>query len=388
MDVKEYRKNIALIQHVFKSFYPDTLKYQLIEAEGIRKVVNDFLNSQQDKADDAKEKEAKGDDELTTDHEENQRSIETNDENTFKVERKLVGAEVVNTQTDEGVYLTESFVRQFGLGDEDIVSGTVKDDGAFFLDRIISTPKEETLFEKKTYEFKYGIVEYNEATDTYSVRKNINGERLSNLVNFIDYIIPKESVINHHVTADDTVDLVWNVDNPEATIKLRWVNYFSENTSLDDRKKDSKKDLGKSDIVKSSVSPKKTIEFDLHQQTVGIVIGDKQREAEYIALIKEHNGKAKVIDAFTKQDVTNYYATQLKDCDLVVFVRNLNKHATQTAVKDFLKDNPQVRYAVADKAGIQTVERAIYRALEKLAAQENDSIVYPLVMQESSGLFC
>ena len=47
MNINDYREKIKIIQCVFKTFYPDEKKYHLIEAEGIKRVTEEFINSLQ-----------------------------------------------------------------------------------------------------------------------------------------------------------------------------------------------------------------------------------------------------------------------------------------------------------------------------------------------------
>ncbi|WP_338433807.1 hypothetical protein V3C97_03990 [Ligilactobacillus saerimneri] len=43
MNINDYREKIKIIQYVFKTFYPDEEKYHLIEAEGIKRVTEEFI---------------------------------------------------------------------------------------------------------------------------------------------------------------------------------------------------------------------------------------------------------------------------------------------------------------------------------------------------------
>lgn len=368
MNINDYREKVKIIQYVFRTFYPNESKYHLIEAEGIKRVTEDFINSLQ------VQDPINSDDNTDIKQESEDNVAFEQDSNLFEIQRKLVGAEVVNEKNGDKGYISESFVKRFGLSDGDIVSGCFNADETFYLDKIETSPSNETLFEKKTMEFKYGIVERNEVTGKLFVRKNINGDRLSNVVSFSEYIIPDTVVQDYDITVDDTADLIWWKNDPSTTIKVRWINHPQENTSgIDEAHKKSN-----SNEVASPEKVKVQLEYDLENKLVGIIIGDKLRAENFTDLVESHNGRAKVIDAFAKQDVIRYYSNQLNDCDLVVFVQNLNKHSTQSAMKEYLKDNPNVGYAIANSAGIQTIERAIYRALNHLPAQETGQITYPL----------
>lgn len=123
------------------------------------------------------------------------------------------------------------------------------------------------------------------------------------------------------------------------------------------------------------------LDFDLNQQVVGIVIGDEIREHQYQELVDQHHGKLLMINAFQKNvNNSNYFDNNVSKCDIVILVQNYNKHNTSGAVLTAVK-NYDKKFAIANSAGIQSIERAIYRADQGLAAYEpaTSSINYPLI---------
>lgn len=117
----------------------------------------------------------------------------------------------------------------------------------------------------------------------------------------------------------------------------------------------------------------------MHQQTVGVVIGDRLREKEIRRVIIRHNGRAQTIDAFYKQsNLIEHFTNELAHCDIVVMVQNYCKHATSKAITSIISQTDK-KFGIANSAGLQNIEQAIYRADQGMPAYENSSstIKYP-----------
>lgn len=126
-------------------------------------------------------------------------------------------------------------------------------------------------------------------------------------------------------------------------------------------------------------STKAELNFDLNQQEVAVVIGDKMREKEIRRLIIKHNGQARVIDAFYKQsNLIEHFSNELAHSEIVIMVQNYCKHATSKALRKIIADTNK-KFGISNSAGLQSIEQAIYRADKGIKAYENSAttIDYP-----------
>ena len=85
-----------------------------------------------------------------------------------------------------------------------------------------------------------------------------------------------------------------------------------------------------------------------------------------------------MIDGFQKTPLA--YELALTKSDLIILIQNYSKHLTSNAVFNFAKKN-NIPIAISQSAGLQSVERAIYRALNGYAAHETSSadVDYPML---------
>lgn len=132
-------------------------------------------------------------------------------------------------------------------------------------------------------------------------------------------------------------------------------------------------------MAKKEKQKKALINYNLENKTVAIVAGDLIRHQSYIKLIKAHHGKPKMIDAFYHhKKAYKYYSSKLHKANLIIMIQNYTKHNTSYAIAQVIKKTNQ-SFAVANSAGLQAVDRAIYRALNNLPAYDNvnGNVVYP-----------
>lgn len=222
----------------------------------------------------------------------------------------------------------------------------------------------------------YGIVERDAAGDLY-VSRSAMGEKLSDCAGIDRYEVP--AIIDAGQTETgfvhegDIVDLAWYKNSPSNMI-VRWVSQTKGEAAPKKEKpaekkvKSEKEDKGKEESVT-------TLNFDLHGRSVAVVIGNELRSQEIQKMVGEHHGRCKVIDAFKFSDTESFYKHALKRADVTVMVQNLNKHSTSKALRKYAK-----RLAIADSAGLSSIERAIYRAMHGLPAYETSTqpIAYPV----------
>lgn len=222
----------------------------------------------------------------------------------------------------------------------------------------------------------YGVVERDAAGDLY-VSRSAMGEKLSECAGIDRYEVP--AIIDAGQTETgfvhegDIVDLAWYKNSPSNMI-VRWVSQTKGNAvpkkekPAEKKVKSEKEDKGKEESVT-------TLNFDLHGRSVAVVIGNELRSQEIQKMVGEHHGRCKVIDAFKFSDTESFYKHALKRADVTVMVQNLNKHSTSKALRKYAK-----RLAIADSAGLSSIERAIYRAMHGLPAYETSTqpIAYPV----------
>lgn len=218
----------------------------------------------------------------------------------------------------------------------------------------------------------YGIVERDPAGDLY-VSRSAMGESLSECAGIDRYEVP--AIIDAGQTETgfvhegDIVDLAWYKNSPSNMI-VRWVSQTKgeEVPKKEKKVKSEKEDKDKEESVT-------TLNFDLHGRSVAVVIGNELRSQEIQKMVGEHHGRCKVIDAFKFSDTESFYKHALKRADVTVMVQNLNKHSTSKALRKYAK-----RLAIADSAGLSSIERAIYRAMHGLPAYETSTqpIAYPV----------
>lgn len=132
--------------------------------------------------------------------------------------------------------------------------------------------------------------------------------------------------------------------------------------------------------AKSNKPAKKPrLAFNLHHQTVAVVIGKGMREQAITKLIHDHHGQAKIVDAFYRQsDLVQHFRNELSDADIVVMVQNYMKHITSKTITSIASAENK-KFAISNGGGLQSIEQAIYRADAGIKAYENSSssVDYP-----------
>lgn len=234
--------------------------------------------------------------------------------------------------------------------------------------------------------FKFGVVK-SQGMNLY-VEDNASGQKLGDLNPVCGhYHVP--TVVNSlladsgFVREGDIVDLAWSKSMPE-NIQIRWVYKTKSNMPL-------KATIGatpsKALVKASKPKPKEesnktsltTLDFNLRGKQVIVVIGNEVRSPLLKKMISAHGGRGRVVDAFKFSNVNKYWKKELRHADIVVMVQNLNTHATSKTLQKYVKQF-NLGFAIADSAGILSVERAIYRAYEGLPTYETSTqpIVYPV----------
>lgn len=233
--------------------------------------------------------------------------------------------------------------------------------------------------------FKFGVVK-SQGMNLY-VEDNASGEKLGDL-NPVCHRYHVPTVVNSlladsgFVREGDIVDLAWNKTVPD-NIQIRWVYKTKSNMPI----KSAISTTPSKVLVKASKPKLKednktrltTLDFNLRGKQVIVVIGNEVRSPLLKKMISAHGGRGRVVDAFKFSNVNKYWKKELRHADIVVMVQNLNTHATSKTLQKYVKQF-NLGFAIADSAGILSVERAIYRAYEGLPAYETSTqpIVYPV----------
>lgn len=308
----------------------------------------------------------------------------------YTFHRELSGGLITSTiKPSYRHHLSESLVRRFNLEDNDILNITINSrdpvTGQLIHFKINQVVKHQPdLPSRKITVFPYGIIEYDASSNHYKISKDYHGERLSNANSaMLNYVIPRNLTNDLKTIKNGALaDLAWFDDHPEI-VKIRWVHDPNQAPKHPTTKKHSAY-VNNNDHNSGHDAPlvETTLDYNLHQQTVAIINGDALRAQEFQALCLAHNAKCKVLDAFKVNNNTNYIQSSLTDVDIVIMVQNYNTHKSSQALTDAVKDF-NLKFAIANSMGIQSVERAIYRADQELPAYDSsqNQIDYPLKNQ-------
>ena len=293
-------------------------------------------------------------------------------QNIVIAKRDAVGADLYDINNNNYIrHIGENIVRDFNINHNDHI---LLDDTK----RIVEVVKVSNHNNTNHIEtFNNGIVITDNNTGDLIVTNNINGELFSDYhPNLKEYVIPK--IFQDHnsqitpINAGDIVDLAWKTS--DNYVKIRWI------TTTEDLPEKISNTTSKIVKTTKNKSVTTTIDFDLDGQTVSIVAGDNIREKEYQKLIELHNGELNMIDGFQKTPLAYELALTKSKSDLIILVQNYSKHLTSNSIFNFAKRN-KIPIAISQSAGLQSVERAVYRALNGYAAHETSSadVDYPML---------
>lgn len=409
MAMYDYRKDLARILMLSKNSDEDLEKLSLmlriisnlsldtnskISEQSIDKILSSLINNT---AIEENVLEEHSEENSENQHQENVHIIKKSDldlqtdtlePHTYRVQRLLSGAKIINSQGQQRAYYNEKFIhyRNWHTGDLVKVNAyeDTRGDEQPWVDELVPQHTDDDAYNIGT--FNHGIIKTDSDGQLY-VEKSLECDNLRDFNPQVEtYLIDHDIITMMHLHDGDIVDLAWRIDHP-FMIKIRWIYTGNDRDNLLIGQspdytapiKQSVKKTKHNDDMTDDVTT--NLDFDLNQQTVGIVIGDEIREQQYQELVDKHHGKLLMINAFQKHvNNHNYFDTSVSKCDIVILVQNYNKHNTSgnvlTAVKNYDK-----KFAIANSAGIQSIERAIYRADQGLAAYEpaTSSIDYPLI---------
>lgn len=306
------------------------------------------------------------------------------------VARDVTGAQLRDANTNEllGRFNEEQY-RSFSLGNGSLIEASEAERGIRYVRTLhyADEPEDNGVL-------KFGVVKRN--GQSLYVDSSASGSWLRDANPAMEtYHVPfaynSLSNAGGFVKEGDIVDLAWRKSNP-SEVKIRWVyktnsmgsrmssaptivNASIANKALSKESKTKAKEMeGKGSLT--------TIDFNLKGKKVAVVIGNEVRSALIKKMISAHHGSGKVIDAFKFSNVNRYWRKELRHVDIVVMVQNLNTHATSKTIQKYVKQF-NLGFAIADSAGVLSIERAVYRAYEGLPAYETSTqpIIYPIAKE-------
>lgn len=299
-------------------------------------------------------------------------------------ERALQGVRLHNANTNEYIgILNEEITRRFNIGNGSLIEVKPIEGRYAFVKTLhqVDEPDENDVFH-------FAVVKKESSANILYVDSNVGGDQLSDYnptqnTYFIPTVVNKLTSSSGFVNEGDILDLAWKEDRPEE-IRIRWVYPDTNLGAMPSHKATTpKKGVPTPKNVKEEKHKTNesmtNIAYNLKGKKVVVVIGNEIRSTVVRSLISAHNGNAEVIDAFKFSNVDKYYKKALRHTDLVVMVQNLNKHATSKTLQKYVKKY-KLRFAIADSAGLSSIERAVYRAYKGLPAYEttNQPVEYPM----------
>lgn len=305
-----------------------------------------------------------------------QKQKSTNSKPVYLLSRQVLGANLVNTETNEKIYLKEFFFFHNDFEDGDLVTLEYDSDNSPVLTKV---GKGESTAANRLGVFPKGIVKKSILDGTYYVEDNINGELLGEY-NLTErrYVIGDSLPILGSVAPKegDTVDLAWELGKPATILQRQWYSSEELPEKVEPKAPKKKKSTQKE---KEEDSTSVSLDYDLEGKKIGLVLGDGMRSGLMSFLVVEHGGVPITLDAHRYQGDESAYKQKLKDCDSVVVAKDYVRHAVTKALRNVTKELG-IGYAMANGVGFAQVEKAIYRAINGLQVDEvGANIDYPLL---------
>ena len=317
---------------------------------------------------------------LTTDPSSNHKlSKLTSKSHHYYIQRELNGGILIDENGAVIRKYPEQIIRDFNLQNNDEVA--VQDETRYDIDHIIAHHDhlKNQLVKNPIIEFKYGIVEFDPASNQYYVTHNYNGPLSAVNSKTETMYIPNTLADHLDIKINSLVDLAWFRNRPDK-VMIRWKHPENETPAPKRTPKKHSEYVEKDPTDKAEDKDPRQLDFNLHQQAVAIIVGDCQHAHDFERLIKAHNGKPVIIDAFYHQsDAAYHFTKQLAGCKYAILVQNYNKHNTSKTITDIISKT-SIRFAIADSMGTHDVERAIYRAYKGYPAYESaNNHQYPVL---------
>ena len=254
----------------------------------------------------------------------------------YVVQRRLTGAQLLDTYGQQAFFISEKMVRMLNLQDGDIVTA----DGEPYQSLSKAYIKRVTGHLDLDYDpievFRQAVVESKDGE--LVVTHNIYGKRLKVNGSKVTYHV-KDDRIQFMVQEGDIVDLAWyaNDDNAQDSMTIRWVYPLEDDNQPAEKapkqksveKKPAKKEkmhlaLGLSKQIFGSMQQgaqdAKKLKVDLKGQKVGIAIGNGQNGEILKATVKACNGDPRLINAFAGK--SKKIEKAVKNLDMVIMIKS------------------------------------------------------------------
>lgn len=274
---------------------------------------------------------------------------------------KLSGITIKDNQDRDIAYFTENLKRDLGLENGDIVT-LVHDisEDRYYLNTIVG----HADLTKTINYFKYAKV----SRDALGlcVTENINHKQLSNSNKLHSrFSITSSDIIKFNLKEGDFIDLAWYNSQPN-NISIIWkYNLTKDETPNPKKHSDYNKKAGVK-VIKSQLN------FDLNNKTVALVTADDSVTGKFSELVKLHNGKSQITESINGANVV----PQLKNADIIVLLQNYLSHDTTKTITAAYKNLTPI--VLSETAGQLSLEKAMYRGLNKLSVTDSDNIDYPI----------
>lgn len=289
---------------------------------------------------------------------------EDKEEDFLVLQRDVVGGRLLDGKTGETIKtFTEVSWRDKNFSDGDKV---ILLSGDYLISETGNSEEDSRLVNPS-----WGIVEKSLLDDSFSVSRLVSGETLESVNKSVPvYKIPKAFSEARKIEDGDLLDLAWDKSNPSKIMIRR--TYKTEDAS-DTSNKDTKAET--TPKVKK-VKDKKVKEYipstslDLTDKKIAVVVGDEIRSEYILPMIESLGGKGIMIDAFKRVADESYMTSSLEGVDVAVVIKNYQKHATSWLVKTVCS-KLTIPMGVSNSAGLSSIERAIWRAVNGKSAEES-----------------
>lgn len=291
-------------------------------------------------------------------------------DNTYRVDRKLIGA-LIGDQ-----YYSESIIRKLGLNNGDLVKLTPPEEIAgtkHYLPQIELISANETEAPEEPIIRETVLVE-SDSTNGLVARYRYNHERL--LVNGEPATIRLNltDTTNHNVQPGDVVDIAYyrNSDGNEA--RVSWVYNADKSKSVPERPTVKPHSAY---IKRESSAPRHftpNMHYDLNNQIVLMAgYGAHKELAEEV--IKAHNGRLTVYDGKASgKGIEGDLTTAIRHADIVIIMLHSVSHNTANHAISIAKDFDKFIAATNTNSPL-AIEEAIDRALKREPVYQSSSHV-------------
>lgn len=290
----------------------------------------------------------------------------------YLVHRLLYGARLIDEDGNAVVRIGEWLVRRFDLKHCDRVTAQITsqnpDHPRVIIDEVDHCHQAE---DQNIDYFNLGLIE--QVGSQLVVLKSADGSRTLADSNpeFSPYRISPYTAQKFSLHAGDIVDLAWYVGAPRTT-RIVWKHSADEQQpSVRQTKKHSEyRSANQANVAQQADAAQ--LDFNLHGQTVAVIVGDNAREAAITKIITAHHGHPQIVDGFKASHRSDFYAQAISDADIVVTVQNYTNHEVTSAVMTAIAQSGNTKKtAIAHTNSPLMIERAIYRANAGMPAYES-----------------